>query len=122
GDEGPSVKVVIGALLEIEHAQQADHDEDARRDAEHHIGHLQPARRADRQHLSDEDQLDHQRGKQCEGGDVVQEGEQRGHPYAPGWHPVAKSNHTLATWLLESSTMCKVEPILAYTVAYPAGL
>ena len=60
---------------------------------------LESPRRADRQDLFDQDQLDHQRGKQGEGGDVVQKCEQRGHLPAPGWYPVPQANHALANFL-----------------------
>ena len=83
GHEGPGMEIVGGALLEVEDAQEAHHQQHARRDAEHHVGDLKRRAVPTVSVSPDEDQLDHQRGKQGEGSEVVQKGEHCGHWRAP---------------------------------------
>src|SRR5271169_4556570 len=74
-----AVKIVTRALLEKEHPQQADDEQRARRNAEHEVGDLQPARRGNRQLRADQHELDRERRDEGERAEVMEEGEECGH-------------------------------------------
>src|SRR5262249_28798365 len=83
GQEGRAVQVVVPALLEQEHPQQPDDEEETGGNAEHDISRLQPSRGGDRQLLPDQRKLDRDTRDQREGAEMVEEGEQRGHETSP---------------------------------------